>query len=392
MMGAMRLLVVSHACCTAINQSFYADLEAETGCLVSLVIPSRWSNQYGITDTSARWHGLQGDIKRINVFRPGNIPTHLYRSWFISLLRQQKPDAIYVHQEPYGLSTFQLCLANYLTGNGPIGFYAAQNILKAYPSPIRQMEKWVFQRSCFALPVTKSALDVLRAKGYRHTAEVLPLAIDPGLYHPNPDWRAQQRAKLGISPDRFVLGYVGRLVEEKGLDTLLVALDQLKRVPWELLLIGSGPFAAALRQKVDHMQDGHGRVRFVGYVPHEETPRWLSTFDVLVLPSETTHSWKEQFGRVLVEAMACGTPVIGSSSGEIPNVINATGGGLIFPEQDADALAQNLNLLAESPGLRRNLIEQGQRSVAELYDQRHLVRKFASVIEGVISSHNRVDT
>jgi glycosyltransferase involved in cell wall biosynthesis len=388
----MKLLVVSHACCTAINQSFYADLEAETGCQVSLVIPSRWSNQYGVTDTSARWPGLQGDIKRINVFRPGNIPTHLYRSWFVTLLLQQKPDAIYVHQEPYGLSTFQLCMANLLTGNKPIGFYAAQNIMKAYPSPIRQMERWVFERSSFAFPVTQSALDVLRAKGYRHSAEVLPLAIDPCMYHPRPERRLQQRAKLDISPDCFVLGYVGRLVEEKGLETLLLALDQFKAVPWELLLIGSGPFEVALRQKVDGMQTGRGRVHFVGYVPHEEAPRWLSAFDVLVLPSETRNNWKEQFGRVLLEAMACGTPVVGSSSGEIPHVINATGGGLIFPEKDVHALAQKLILMAESPELRRKLIERGQRSVAELYDQRHLVRNFASAIEGVISSRNRVNT
>ena len=388
----MKLLVVSHACCTAINQSFYADLEAETGSQVTLVIPSRWSNQYGITDTSARWPGLRGDIKRFNVFRPGHIPTHLYRSWFIALLLQEKPDAIYVHQEPYGLSTFQLCMANFLTGNKPIGFYAAQNILKVYPSPIRQMEKWVFERSSFAFPVTQGTLDVLRAKGYRHSAEVLPLAIDPGMYHPRPESRLQQRAQLDISPDRFVLGYVGRLVEEKGLDTLLLAVERLKGLPWELLLIGSGPFEAALRQRVDGMQGGNGRVRFVGYVAHEEAPRWLSAFDVLVLPSETRHSWKEQFGRVLVEAMACGTPVVGSSSGEIPHVINATGGGLIFPEKDVDALARNLISLGESPGLRRNLIERGQRSVAELYDQRRLVQKFASVIQGVISSRNLVNS
>jgi glycosyltransferase involved in cell wall biosynthesis len=89
--------------------------------------------------------------------------------------------------------------------------------------------------------------------------------------------------------------------------------------------------------------------------------------------------------------MACGTPVVGSSSGEIPNVINATGGGLIFPEQDTHALAENLTVLAGSPGLRRNLIDRGQRSVAELYDQRRLVRRFASVIENVISSRSYVN-
>jgi glycosyltransferase involved in cell wall biosynthesis len=388
----MKILVVSHACCTALNQSFYADLEAETGCRVSLVIPSRWSNQYGITDPSARCSGLQGDIKRINVFRPGNIPSHFYRTWFIALLLQQKPDAIYVHQEPYGLSTFQVCMANYLTGKRPIGFYAAQNILKTYPPPIRQMEKWVFQQSRFALPVTQSALDLLRVKGYQHVAKVLPLAIDAGMYHPSPEWRTRQREQLGISPDRFVLGYVGRFVEEKGLDQLLLALDQINQVPWELLLIGSGPFEAALREQVGRMRDSNGRVHFIGYVPHDETPRWLSSLDVLVLPSQTRKNWKEQFGRVLLEAMACGTPVVGSSSGEIPNVINATGGGLIFPEHDTHVLAENLTLLAGSPGLRRNLIDRGLRYVAELYDQRHLVRRFASVIEEVLSARSYVST
>ena len=388
----MKLLVVSHACCTAINQSFYADLETETGWQVSLVIPSRWSNQYGPTDTSARWPGLQADIKRINVFRPGSIPTHLYRSWFISLLRRQKPDAIYVHQEPYGLSSFQLCLANYLTDNKPIGFYAAQNILKAYPFPIRQIEQWVFRRSSFAFPVTQGALEVLRAKGYQHPAEVLPLAIDFGLYHPDLESKSEQRARLGISPDRFVLGYVGRLVEEKGLNTLFEALDQLKGVAWELVLIGSGPFEGMLRQKAEKINAGNGSVRFIGYVPHEETPLWLRAFDVLVLPSETRGNWKEQFGRVLIEAMACGTAVIGSSSGEIPNVIQATGGGRIFPERDAAALAQDLNLLVGSPEMLRSLEYQGQRSVAELYDQKRLVRKFAAVIDDVISSRNHVNT
>lgn len=387
----MKLLVISHACSMAINQSFYADLEAETGWQISLVIPSRWSNHYGFTDTSARWPGLQADIQRINVFRPGDIPTHLYRSWFISLLRSQKPDAIYVHQEPYGLSSFQLCVANYITDNKPIGFYAAQNILKAYPFPIRQIEQWVFRRSSFAFPVTQGALDVLRTKGYLHAAEVLPLAIDFGVYHPDAESKSQQRVRLGISPDKFVLGYVGRLVEEKGLNTLFEALDQLNGVPWELLLIGSGPFEGMLRQKAEKLNPRNGTVRFIGYVPHEETPRWLRAFDVLVLPSETRDNWKEQFGRVLVEAMACGTPVIGSSSGEIPNVIQATGGGRIFPERDATALAEDLNLLVRSPEMLRTLEYQGQQSVTDLYNQKRLVRKFAAVIDDVISARNKVN-
>ena len=64
-----------------------------------------------------------------------------------------------------------------------------------------------------------------------------------------------------------------------------------------------------------------GQVLQIGFVPHEETPRYLAAFDLLVLPSETQPNWKEQFGRVIVEALACGVPVIGSDSGEIPNLV-----------------------------------------------------------------------
>jgi glycosyltransferase involved in cell wall biosynthesis len=66
------------------------------------------------------------------------------------------------------------------------------------------------------------------------------------------------------------------------------------------------------------------------------------------LPSETRPNWKEQFGRVLVEAMASGVPVLGSNSGEIPNLINASAGGRIFPEGDAAALAEALREMMEN--------------------------------------------
>jgi glycosyltransferase involved in cell wall biosynthesis len=78
------------------------------------------------------------------------------------------------------------------------------------------------------------------------------------------------------------------------------------------------------------------RVTFCA-LEYEEVPGFLREIDVLVLPSRTTATWREQFGRVLIEAMATGTPVVGSSSGSIPSVIGDA--GVVFPEGDHSALA-----------------------------------------------------
>jgi glycosyltransferase involved in cell wall biosynthesis len=97
-------------------------------------------------------------------------------------------------------------------------------------------------------------------------------------------------------------------------------------------------------------------------------PDLLRGLDVLVLPSVSRPNWTEQFGRILVEAMACGVPVIGSSSGEIPEVIGQA--GLIFPEGDASALAAHLQRLAGDPTLRGELATSGRARALERYTHR----------------------
>lgn len=380
----MKLLVVSHPCVTAINQSFFSDLQEQTGWRVTLVMPDRWKTEYGPIDGCARWPAFQGNIDCRPVFFPGDIPRHVYRNWFVNLLRRESPDAIYMHHEPYGFATFQVYLANQMTGQRPIGFYAAQNLLKNYPPPVRQLERWVFRRSSYAFPVTGVALDVLRKKHYTGTAEVLPLAVSSDLYKPSPIWSSERRQTMGIPPGRVVFGYMGRLVEEKGLRTLFSAVELLGDSDWELLLVGGGPLEAELRQRASGMGKTGKRIRFMGYVPHAEAPNWLSLFDVMVLPSETRSNWMEQFGRVLIEAMACGTPVLGSDSGEIPKIIQATGGGLVFPEGAVSSLAEAMLQLAGSAELRRNLAQVGRETVLTSYDQLHLTRRFATVIEGAL--------
>ena len=120
-------------------------------------------------------------------------------------------------------------------------------------------------------------------------------------------------------------------------------------------------------------------------------------FDVLVLPSRTTPTWKEQFGRVIIEALWCGVPVIGSDSGEIPWLIELTGGGLVFPEGDSDALARGCSSYATRRRLRAGLAERGRAAVERLFApaaatdalERLLRSRGSSAPTPAASSHDR---
>jgi len=240
------------------------------------------------------------------------------------------------------------------------------------------MEQWVFNQSDFAFPVTKDVRDVLNHKGFDNTATVLPLGIDAELYSPSPDDALRQQ--WASQEGTVVIGYLGRLVEEKGLSTLIDALAHIEAESWHLVLVGSGPFESQLRTKLTKTGLSN-RVTFTGYVPHDEAPRYLASFDILVLPSETQPNWKEQFGRVIVEALACETPVLGSDSGAIPQVIQSTSGGLFFPERNTEACAHQLTRLIQQSDLRKTLASEGRQSVLKNYTHKALSKTFAETIE-----------
>jgi glycosyltransferase involved in cell wall biosynthesis len=113
-----------------------------------------------------------------------------------------------------------------------------------------------------------------------------------------------------------------------------------------LLLVGDGPMKEEILTKA-RQRGVAERVHLAGSVPHEETPLYYRLMSVCVLPSETEGGWRESFGRALVEAMACGVPVIGSSSGAIPDTIDQA--GRIFPEGNARALANAIRDVLENP-------------------------------------------
>jgi len=378
----MKLLVVSHPCVTPINQQLYAEVQRQSGWNLTILGPTNWIDDYGARRKLEKWSGFDGNIEAVPVWLSGNIPLHVYRTTFTRLLRRLQPDVIYVHNEPYAASTAQVLFANHLSGlHARFGFYSAQNIVKSYPLPFSWTERYVYRESEFAFPCSQTVLETLRHKGYTARATHLPLGIDPDLYRPYPEdnpVKAQLRER-----GTPVIGFLGRITKEKGLDTFFRALARLpEQTSWTMIVVGDGDYADNLRKQAKALNISN-RVQWTGYVDHEEAPRYLSAFDLLVLPSETQPNWKEQFGRVLVESMACGTPVLGSDSGEIPHLIERTGGGLTFPEGDAAACACQLQRLLDDNELRTTLARRGRDSVYDRYTHAALAEDFIETIESL---------
>ena len=162
-------------------------------------------------------------------------------------------------------------------------------------------------------------------------------------------------------------------------------VDALTLCPsyFRLLFVGAGPYQTELERRVREIGK-EDQVTFLPGRPLEQLPQVMNALDVLVLPSRTTPSWKEQFGRVLIEANACGTPVIGSSSGAIPEVVG--GAGIVVPERNAKALADALRDMEADPAGRAAMGLVGRRQVEENYTWQRVAERmsglYARVMQG----------
>jgi glycosyltransferase involved in cell wall biosynthesis len=381
----MRILVVSHSCSTPLNQQIYAEIRRQTGWEFTLVVPENWLDEFGNSLPGRLWSGFDAQLVAAPVHLNGNIILHWYRTSFYRLLLENRFDAIYVNHEPYAVATAQVCWANLRTRRIPFGFYSCQNLEKNYPVPFCWTERMVYRSSAFAFPITNAVGRVIRSKGFAGSMAVCPLPLDPALYRKRPELEREEA--ISRKSGEVVIGYVGRMVEQKGLRTLVEALTKLPRSGWKLIVIGAGPF----EQVFDDLVRERGltdRVSRLGYVSHEVTPRFLAALDVLVLPSETQPNWKEQFGRVIMEALACGVPVIGSDSGEIPTLIKASGGGRVFPEKNSTALADMLQQMISDQHLRESCADSGYTWTIKNVSLTAVASSMADTIEEVIVGNN----
>jgi len=164
-------------------------------------------------------------------------------------------------------------------------------------------------------------------------------------------------------------------------------IDAVKQLdyPTRLLFVGGGPLAEWLRRA----DAGLAEIELRTAIDADQMPAHYAEMDVLVLPSRTTATWAEQFGKSLCEALLCGTPVIGSISGEIPWVIETSGGGLTFPEGDAEALARQLTRLHGDTQLRTDFASVGRKGVVEHFAPRVAAKALDTLIRTAVPELGR---
>lgn len=343
----MRVLIVSHTYTAPINRA-KLDALARHVKLTALV-PARWRDALF---TLRAHHALATNytLHALAVRGDGHILRYVYPFRALArLIAHTQPDVIYVEEEPASLALTQCAL---LKARAKLICFTWENIARRVGVP--GIERFNLSRCDGIIAGNTDAAQVMRAKNFTKPMVVTPqLGVDPELFRP--------RARANDTR-AFTVGYIGRLVAEKGVWTLLAAIADLPDV--QLVLVGDG----ALRGDIEHWvatRQLDARVRVVPAIPHEQVARVLNTLDVLILPSQTTATWKEQFGHVLIEAMAAGVPVIGSDSGAIPEVIGDA--GIIFLEGDARALRDAIYTLQNDVARRAQLAQRGRARVLAHY-------------------------
>lgn len=292
---------------------------AEAGLDVTLVVPSAWPDrgaQQVLTPEPFR-------VIELPVSRPGDVNRHRWTADLKEVLADVRPDLVDIHEEPFSLAARQWLRA---AGVTPSVAYAAQNVDKRFPPPFAQYEKSAFARLAGIYPCSAQAASVVRGKGYAGVVEVLALGRDAASYASG----AQSSEDTPV-----VLGLVGRLVPEKGVLDAVRVLAAVRRVrEARLLVIGQGPEEAAGRLLAAEL----GVVEFVEWHPwREEMAAAYREMHVVLLPSRSTQTWTEQFGRVIVEAQASGAVVAGYASGSIPEVLGSA--GVVVAEGDVSGLS-----------------------------------------------------
>lgn len=356
----MKVLYVWHSLVEPEYQKILHALK-NAGVDVLGILPSGWTE--GGRDLNAG--SLPSDLFRVFPIIGKNRINRFFFPDILGVLktiRDFRPDIVHLVEEPSSLVNLEfLTLLQLASPRTKIVVQSFENILSRRKFYSQAIERIVLSGADCLVTVPHEGIDLWEKKGFSKRILQIPLGIDLQTFSPSKGKDVQEQS----ASQSLKVGYVGRLVNEKGIYDLFEACSSLAKAGYSLSLSyrGNGPERENLERRI-RADTSSLAIQVSSALPVSELKEFYRSLDVLALPSRTTPTWKEQFGRVIVEAMACGIPVIGSSSGEIPNVIG--NGGMVFDEGNVLALEECLKKLLLSPGLR-NELSQNARKKAEQY-------------------------
>jgi glycosyltransferase involved in cell wall biosynthesis len=314
----------------------------------------------------------------VDAYLTRHVHVFFYGRQLLSLLSGQW-DIIHCWEEPYVVAGGQVAFAKRL--HTPLVYASFQNIAKRYPPPFSWLEQTSLARAAGWIAFGRTGADTLgKRPGYRDRPnQIIPPGVDLKVFRPDPSARASMRCLLEWDNEGPpVVGFLGRFLPEKGIRLLMRLLDALT-CSWRALFVGAGPLEGEVRKWAIRHGD---RVRVCTDVRHDAVPAYLNAMDVLCAPSQTTPRWREQFGRILIEAFACGVPVIGSDSGEIPHIVGDA--GLVVGESHEAGWRKALEALLNNPPWRRALGERGREHAHAHYAWPVVARQHLAFFEAIL--------
>jgi glycosyltransferase involved in cell wall biosynthesis len=377
----MRIAEISHFFCYAAYRQKAAAMAQLAGEKELLLTPAGWTEDY---------HGCGIEPDQSDDYRL--IERQAYLNWaiwggkrfqlfvlspqIIGDLKNYQPDIIEVDSEPFGLLAFEAALIRRLFfPKSRLIVHSSQNLYKHYPFPFSATEAFVLRQADAIFARSDEIMQVLLRKRCQCPVHVIPHGVDPERFSPD----GEAEASPGNSHPLHI-GYVGSLAKHKGVHLLIEAVSA-SGFDLALTIIGNGPERPALTAQAGRSPKV-SRIKFGNSVPNIELPVFLGTLDVLVLPSISMPNWKEQFGRIIIEAMACGVPVVGSTCGSIPEVIGD--GGLVFPENDAVQLQLILETLVKDRALLSELSVKARERVMRHFAWNVVALKAYNILRGLV--------
>ena len=353
----MRVLIVA--------RYFHEMMQKKLACLcrepemeIWHLVPSYWPDAHAAYQMRSRSRENHHQIAWPAIKAPDG---HRFLYWPPPLMiRRLRPDLIHLDEEPESLVAVEFTLLRrFLAPRSKYVLFTWQNIRRQTHPPVGAVARFSLRAADGVICGNAGAVGVVRSYGYQGPVSIIPqTGVDPEDFAPL--LRQEYRSRYGLT--MFTAGFAGRLSEEKGLLVFLEAARPVRDM--QAVCIGAGPLAENLR-RMQTESDWLGRLVLTGGLTLDETARGFSALDALVLPSLTRPHWKEQFGRVLVEAMAAGVPVVGSDSGAIPEVIGDA--GIIVAEGDPVALREALLRIKTDLSLRADLVARGKARVLKRF-------------------------
>jgi glycosyltransferase involved in cell wall biosynthesis len=358
----MKILFTWHAAVETEYRKIFKEI-SKRGHELLVVCPKEWTEGGRLQQADSSDEDGYRLIALPVIFR-NRIKGFFYPKIYVlyKLINNFKPDIFHIFEEPYSLSCFQMAgLSKIASPFSKIVVQSFENMIIAQRFPFSFIERFVLNNTDLLIAIPKEGELIWRSKGYPKTIKQVSVGLDENLFKKTEGLLSHY--DFLNKKGRVRIAYIGRLSHEKGVSLLIEAVSNLlrKSIDCEFLIIGNGE-----REEFKNLAVKLGignNVVFMDAIPNYNLPVVYSKIDILVLPSITTTGWKEQFGRVLIEAMACEVAVIGSSSGEIPNVVGDA--GIIFKEGDVKMLTEVLMRLILDDSLRNTLGVTGRKRVLE---------------------------